>query len=67
VVPERAEAFVGRLAEEGIEAAVVGEVLPADEGRTLLINGRPRPLTHPGLDPFWSAFGAWAAEAAAGA
>jgi hypothetical protein len=23
-------------------------------------------LTHPGLDPFWGAFGAWAADAAAG-
>jgi hypothetical protein len=23
-----------------------------------------RPLEHPGLDPFWGAFGRWAAEAA---
>jgi hypothetical protein len=25
------------------------------------------PLEHPGLDPFWGAFGSWAAEAASGA
>jgi hypothetical protein len=27
--------------------------------------GREEPLTHPGLDPFWGAFGAWAADAVA--
>ena len=67
VVRERAEAYVAALADAGIEAAVVGEALPAAEGRTLVIKGRPRPLAHPGLDPFWGAFGAWAAEAAGGA
>jgi len=67
VVPQRADAFVGALAEAGIEAAVVGELLPSDEGRTLVRDGREEPLTHPGLDPFWGAFGAWAADAVEGA
>jgi len=67
VVPDRADAYVAALAEAGIEAAVVGEMLPSTEGRTLVMNGRPRPLTHPGLDPFWGAFGAWATEASRGA
>jgi hydrogenase maturation factor len=66
VVPGRAEAYLGVLADAAIEAAVVGEIRSLDEGRTLLVDGREEPLTHPGLDPFWGAFGAWAADAAAG-
>jgi hydrogenase expression/formation protein HypE len=65
VVPGRAEAFVDALDGEGIEAAVIGEILPLDEGRKVVTEGREEPLTHPGLDPFWGAFGAWAADAAA--
>ncbi|MGH2679054.1 MAG: AIR synthase family protein [Actinomycetota bacterium] len=64
VVPGRAEAFVDALAASGIDAAIVGEMRPREEGRTLVTAGEERPLTHPGLDPFWGAFGAWAAEAA---
>jgi hypothetical protein len=26
-------------------------------------DAREEPLRHPGLDPFWVAFGAWAADA----
>jgi hydrogenase maturation factor len=66
VVPGRAEAFVEALDGAGIESAVVGEILDVDAGRTLVAGGREEPLTHPGLDPFWVAFGAWAADAAAG-
>ncbi|HEX6131342.1 MAG TPA: AIR synthase family protein [Actinomycetota bacterium] len=66
VVPGRAEAFVRVLGEAGVEASVVGEVLPADAGRILVEADGERPLEHPGLDPFWAAFGAWAADAAAG-
>ena len=64
VVPDRAEAYVAALADEGIEAAVVGEILPAAEGRTIVRDGDREPLRHPGLDPFWGAFGAWAAASA---
>ena len=67
VLPDRAEAFVAALADEDIEAAIVGEVTEASAGRVLMASGRERPLMHPGLDPFWGAFGVWAAEAAAGA
>ncbi len=65
VTPGRADAYVRALAEEGIEAAVVGEIRPVEDGRTIVRSGRDEPLTHPGLDPFWGAFGAWAADAAA--
>jgi hydrogenase expression/formation protein HypE len=67
LAPGRADDYVRALAGSGIEAAVVGEVLPIEDGRTLLAGGGEEPLTHPGLDPFWGAFGAWAAEAAGGA
>ncbi len=66
VVPGRGEAYVSALAAAGIDAAVVGEILPREDGRKVVTEGREEPLTHPGLDPFWGAFGAWAADAAAG-
>jgi hydrogenase expression/formation protein HypE len=67
VVPALAQAFVRTLAGLGIEAAVVGEVTPPEAGHVLVEGGREGPLEHPGLDPFWGAFGAWAAEAGDGA
>jgi hydrogenase expression/formation protein HypE len=67
VVPDRADAYVATLADEGIEGAIVGEILPAAAGRTIVRGDRDEPLRHPGLDPFWGAFGAWAADAAADA
>ncbi len=63
-VGDRADAFVAALAAEGIEAAVVGEVTEPEAGRTLVEDGAEQPLVHPGLDPFWGAFGSWAADAA---
>ena len=60
VVPARAHDFVTTLAAEGIEAAVVGELTEVGSGRVLVRDGVEEPLTHPGLDPFWAAFGAWA-------
>lgn len=62
VVPHRTTAFVRALADAGIEAAVVGQILPAEHGRTLIRGGVAQPLEHPGLDPFWAAFAAWAGE-----
>ena len=60
VAPGRAEAFVAVLAHEGIQASVVGRVTERSQGRVLIAQGEERELTHPGLDPFWAAFGAWA-------
>jgi hydrogenase expression/formation protein HypE len=64
VVPNRADAFVAALAGEGIEAAIVGEITDAGAASTLVTPEGERPLEHPGLDPFWGAFGRWAQEAA---
>ena len=60
VVPDRADAYLQVLAEAGIDAAVVGEILEPSAGRSIVRGGREEPLAHPGLDPFWAAFGAWA-------
>jgi hydrogenase expression/formation protein HypE len=60
LVPERAEAYVAVLADAGIAAAIVGEILDHGAGRTIVRDGVEEPLAHPGLDPFWGAFGAWA-------
>jgi hydrogenase maturation factor len=64
VVPDRAAAFLAALAAEGIDAADVGEVTERSAGRVLVTAESDRPLEHPGLDPFWGAFGRWAQEAA---
>jgi hydrogenase maturation factor len=64
VVPARAGAFVAALGDAGIEAADVGEVTESSAGRILATREGDRPLEHPGLDPFWGAFGRWGAEAA---
>jgi hydrogenase expression/formation protein HypE len=64
VRPRHADGFLAALAGAGVEAAVVGEVTEPEAGAALIVGGRPEPLEHPGLDPFWRAFGRWAAEAA---
>jgi len=57
VVPQRAQEFVFVLAESGISAAVVGEITPPGAGSVAVTGGEERDLVHPGLDPFWEAFG----------
>ncbi|HZD78895.1 MAG TPA: AIR synthase family protein, partial [Actinomycetota bacterium] len=64
VVPDRAEDFVAALAGSGIDAAVVGDVTAPAEGCVLVGEEGVLPLEHPGLDPFWVAFGRWSEEAA---
>jgi hydrogenase expression/formation protein HypE len=61
VAAGRSSAFVDELAKEGIPAAVIGHVTERSAGRVLIVEGDERPLVHPGIDPFWAAFGAWAA------
>ena len=64
VVPFRAEAFVAALSGGGIDAAIVGEVTEPGTPRVVVRDGAEESLEHPGLDPFWAAFGAWATDAA---
>ena len=65
VVPDRAAGYVEACVREGIDAAIVGDVTEPADGRVLVDADGERALEHPGLDPFWGAFGAWASEAAA--
>jgi hydrogenase maturation factor len=65
VTPGRAESYVRALEDEGIDAAIVGEITDPSTGHVLVDASGERPLEHPGLDPFWGAFGAWAMEASA--
>lgn len=66
VRPERAVGYVEACARQGIDAAVVGEIADPGSGRVLVDAAGEHELVHPGLDPFWEAFGTWAAQAAAG-
>ena len=63
VVADRADAFLAALAADGIQAAAVGEVVEPSHGTILRTAHGEQPLRHPGLDPFWEAFGRWAREA----
>jgi hydrogenase maturation factor len=63
VRPHKADALLAALAAKGIAASVVGEVVPAERGLTLVVDGEERPLVHPRVDPFWAAFGRAMAEA----
>lgn len=63
VVAGRAKEFVSRLAAEGIDAAVIGEVLGRGADSVLVTAEGERALAHPGTDPFWAAFARWAATA----
>src|SRR5204863_396904 len=56
---EHAGGYLAALEKEGIEAADVGEVTEADKGTVLVVDGEEQALEHPGLDPFWGAFGRW--------
>jgi hydrogenase expression/formation protein HypE len=62
VAPNRAGAFVEALSAEGIDAAIVGDIRERASGHVLASSAGERPLEHPGPDPFWEAFGRWAAE-----
>lgn len=57
---QHANGVLTALTDAGVEAAEIGEVLPRTSGRELVQDGQAEPLVHPGADPFWGAFAAWA-------
>ena len=66
VVPGRADAFVARARRRGDRGGDRRRD-PSPSTRDARSSRGPRGAAHPpGLDPFWGAFGAWAADAAAG-
>lgn len=60
--PFKAKEVVARLADEGIPAALVGEIVDPSEGMVVTRNGRTEKLSHPRVDPFWQAFARAASE-----
>jgi hydrogenase maturation factor len=60
--PHKADELVRRLNEKKILAAIIGEVLPEEKGRTIREASQETPLIHPQVDPFWQAFGKAASE-----
>jgi len=46
-----------RLADRGIPATAVGEVVDREQGIRVFEGGVARELAHPRVDPFWAAFG----------
>lgn len=60
--PHRAPEVLARLRDRGIPTSLVGEVLEASAGMTVVDERGRRPLVHPRVDPFWAAFGKAAAR-----
>ena len=56
VRPHRADLLVRTLHENDIPCAQIGEVVPASDGTRFVSGGKEFPLTHPRIDPFWTAF-----------
>ena len=55
--PYRAQALLAALGGVSISAAIIGEVTEKERGMVLVEGGAESELSHPGVDPFWAAFG----------
>ncbi len=55
--PEHADGVRQALAAEGIPAQPIGEILPAERGMIRTTATGDQELQHPGVDPFWAAYG----------
>jgi hydrogenase expression/formation protein HypE len=59
---KKAKEVIQRLEDKHIPASIVGEVVEKEKGMQYYVNGKANTLTHPKVDPFWSAFGKAASE-----
>ncbi|MFY9273461.1 MAG: AIR synthase family protein [Thermacetogeniaceae bacterium] len=65
--PTIADTIIGDFRKEGIDAAVIGEVVPLAEGRSWINqHGSKEDLLPPAVDLFWEAFGRALAEKTSG-
>ncbi len=60
--PHKASEVIARLDDKGIPATIVGEVVEEGKGILLFEDRKAKPLAHPRVDPFWSAFGKAASQ-----
>lgn len=54
--PHKSAEVVQTLKQKGIDSSLVGELVNASRGITLIEEGKEKPLKHPVVDPFWKAF-----------
>ncbi len=52
----KADALTSRLTDSGIKASIVGELVSAEHGISVIEDNKERKLEHPRVDPFWRAF-----------
>ncbi|HEV8335013.1 MAG TPA: AIR synthase family protein [Candidatus Polarisedimenticolia bacterium] len=55
--PYRAQALLAAWSGVSIPAALIGEVTEKEQGIVLAEGGAESELAHPGVDPFWAAYG----------
>jgi hydrogenase maturation factor len=60
--PHKAKEVIRRLADKGIPASMVGEIVEPRHGMRYFEGGTSHELLHPGVDPFWAAFGKAASQ-----
>ena len=56
VRPTKADAVLAALRGAAIPCSLIGEVVPVERGLHYEAAGREFPLSHPRIDPFWTAF-----------
>jgi hydrogenase expression/formation protein HypE len=54
--PKRTHVVLGLLEDDGIEARLIGQVTPREEGVRIVRAGQEQPLVPPASDPFWPAY-----------
>lgn len=60
--PRKERELHDRLSDKGILASSVGEIRDAKDGIRYFESGRAHQLSHPKIDPFWTAFGKAASQ-----
>lgn len=56
VKPQKADLLINELNNNGIDCAIIGEILPLEKGRWIVEGNETKKLEHPRVDPFWQAF-----------
>jgi len=55
-IPSKVDKVISKLASAGIEATIVGELIPRKMGIVEVAGGREIPIKYPVIDPYWRAY-----------
>jgi len=55
-IPSKVDTVISKLASAGIEATLVGELIPRKMGIVKVAGGREIPIKYPVIDPYWRAY-----------